>query len=86
MQFPYMVNVQLHKVGSGNASGRQNKMSHFCKLIGNNIDCIETIQLRKLPYKGRLNPLPRPIWSQVDSIANSSGRPTLSCQKYLDVQ
>ena len=61
MQFPYVTDVQLHKIGSRDIGCRRNEMCHFREPIGNNVDRIKAIRFREFPHEIRLNPLPGPI-------------------------
>ena len=61
MQFPYVADVQLHKIRSGDVSRGRNEMCHLREPIGNNVNGIKTVQLQKFPHEIGLNPLPGSI-------------------------
>ena len=63
MQFPNVLDVQLHQFGSRNIGGCQDEVGHLRKSVGHYVDGIETTGSREFTHKVRLDPLPRAIGS-----------------------
>jgi len=61
MQFPYVSDVQLHQIRSGNIGCHQDKVGHFCQSVGDDVDGIETTRFGEFAYEIQLNPLPGSI-------------------------
>ena len=47
MEFPDVSDMELHQIGRRDVSGCQNEMCHFCEVISDHVDRIETTRFRE---------------------------------------